>query len=461
MSMQDENDIADESSSREVAVQAPRHNLVAGGAVKAIVPQDFEDGFRLARVIFASGLAPLEYDSPEKIMIAVMTGLELGIPPMQAMQRIAIINKRPTIWGDLAIALVRRSKNCVYVKEWFEGEGDSFKAVCEAKRRDSGEVVRTEFSIADAKRARLWDERAKVLKRGETQDNPSPWFRFWKRMLQMRSRAFCLRDLFADVLGGLYIREELEGVVAGELVEQEQPPEPPAAERGARKAPIHRVKAAARTEEAYADMGAKKGAAEPEKAAESTAAADEAAPEKEAKIAEEAAIVADDKPYYSALMVELDVDFGKARSLKALDDVAQAHADRWYNKAPDGEKDTAKAIFARHKARLGDKLAKGKQIEQDDQAVVTNKKAPPAKDAKKQELEPEPEPAQEDGPPNPDEPTISKWFAAGRAAKDAGKTYNNPPLELRKEGADGDLTQWREGWRERHNEIAYPGRERS
>jgi hypothetical protein len=29
-------------------------------------------------------------------------------------------------------------------------------------------------------------------------------------MLQMRARAFALRDVFADVLGGLYIREEIE-----------------------------------------------------------------------------------------------------------------------------------------------------------------------------------------------------------------------------------------------------------
>lgn len=29
-------------------------------------------------------------------------------------------------------------------------------------------------------------------------------------MLQMRARAFCLRDGFADVLGGMYLREELE-----------------------------------------------------------------------------------------------------------------------------------------------------------------------------------------------------------------------------------------------------------
>jgi hypothetical protein len=33
-------------------------------------------------------------------------------------------------------------------------------------------------------------------------------------MLQMRARAFALRDIYADVLGGLYLREEIEDAVA-------------------------------------------------------------------------------------------------------------------------------------------------------------------------------------------------------------------------------------------------------
>jgi hypothetical protein len=55
------------------------------------------------------------------------------------------------------------------------------------------------FSVADAIRAGLWRK-------------PGPWCDYPRRMLQMRARAFALRDAFPDVLGGLYLREEFEGV---------------------------------------------------------------------------------------------------------------------------------------------------------------------------------------------------------------------------------------------------------
>ena len=58
------------------------------------------------------------------------------------------------------------------------------------------------FSVQDARRAGLWGR-------------PGPWSQYPQRMLQMRARAFALRDAFADVLGGLYLREELEDADAG------------------------------------------------------------------------------------------------------------------------------------------------------------------------------------------------------------------------------------------------------
>lgn len=40
--------------------------------------------------------------------------------------------------------------------------------------------------------------------------NDSPWYRYPKRMLQMRARSWALRDSCADILRGLSIREEVE-----------------------------------------------------------------------------------------------------------------------------------------------------------------------------------------------------------------------------------------------------------
>lgn len=130
-------------------------------------------------------------------MIAILHGLEVGLSPMQALQRIAVVNGRPTIWGDGALALVQASGLAAFVSEVVSGDTpELWVASCTVLRRGEREVVTRTFSVEDAKRARLWGK-------------AGPWSEYPQRMLQMRARAFTLRDAFADVLGGLYLHEEL------------------------------------------------------------------------------------------------------------------------------------------------------------------------------------------------------------------------------------------------------------
>lgn len=198
------------------ATVAPRlPALTAGGPVRAIVPQDFEGAWRIASAVCKAGMAPKGLDTPEKAMVAIMHGLEVGLTPMNALQSIAVVNGRPTVWGDGAIALARGSGQLEWMEEKFEGaEGtDAFKAVCLVKRKSEPKPVRGEFSVADAKKAALW---AKA----------GPWQQYPKRMLQMRARAFTLRDGFADVLKGLAIKEEVEDYQVAPA--RDEPPKPPA-----------------------------------------------------------------------------------------------------------------------------------------------------------------------------------------------------------------------------------------
>lgn len=197
----------------------PRPQLTAGAKPSAIVPTDMDSCYRLAKAICVAGMAPRGLETPEKAMVAIMHGLEIGLTPMAALQRIAVVNGRPTIWGDGAIGLVRGSGLCEYVKEWIDGEGDSRKAVCEVKRRAEKEPVVKMFSVTDAKRAKLWNKQG-------------PWQDYPERMLAMRARAFALRDTFADVLGGLHIKEETEDYEYNSLLppvpsQKIEPPVPP------------------------------------------------------------------------------------------------------------------------------------------------------------------------------------------------------------------------------------------
>ena len=178
-------------------------------------PKDLDQAYRLAQAVNRAGMAPYGMETAEKVMIALMTGLEVGMPPMMAVQSIAIINKRPCIWGDGLIGIVRSSKECMYVKEWIDGEGDDRIAVCETKRRGEKEPVKRTFSVDDAKRAGLWQDEARVTRRRKDgssyeTDNDSPWYKYPQRMLQMRARAWCLRDVYADIIRGIQVREEVE-----------------------------------------------------------------------------------------------------------------------------------------------------------------------------------------------------------------------------------------------------------
>ena len=79
-----------------------------------------DEAYRLAQAIAAGGLAPQGMAKPEQIMVAIMAGAELGLPPFQALQSFAVVNGRPCIWGDGLLGVVLA--NGVRVREWHEGD---------------------------------------------------------------------------------------------------------------------------------------------------------------------------------------------------------------------------------------------------------------------------------------------------------------------------------------------------
>lgn len=184
--------------------------LQSGGSVKAIVPQDFDGVWRIAKAVVTAGMAPKGLDTPEKAMVAIMHGMEVGLTPMAALQSIAVVNGRPTIWGDGALGLVQGSGKLEAHKEWYEGEGENKKAICTVKRKGDPELKRGEFSVANAKKAGLWGK-------------AGPWTQYADRMLMMRARGFALRDGFSDVLRGLGIAEEVQDTPMRDVT----PPKPP------------------------------------------------------------------------------------------------------------------------------------------------------------------------------------------------------------------------------------------
>ena len=160
--------------------------------------QRFDDALKFANMVAKSDFAPKDFRAkPESCLLAIQHGAEIGLSPMQSLQSVAVINGRPSIWGDAAMAVVMASPVCEYVTERIEGDGDAMVAICEAKRKGYPKATVVRFSVADAKKAGLWGK-------------SGPWTQYARRMLQLRARGFALRDGFPDVLKGLVTAEEAQ-----------------------------------------------------------------------------------------------------------------------------------------------------------------------------------------------------------------------------------------------------------
>ncbi len=154
-----------------------------------------EAAIKCSELIASSSFCPKGYmGQPGNVLVALQMGQELGLKPMQALQNIAVINGRPSLWGDAMLAVCRQSKDWEFIREDYDEASKAF--ICTVKRRNEPEVVRS-FSMDDAKTAGLLGK-------------DGPWKQYPKRMLQMRARGFALRDAFPDMLRGIISKEEAE-----------------------------------------------------------------------------------------------------------------------------------------------------------------------------------------------------------------------------------------------------------
>lgn len=167
-----------------------------------IQPKTLTEAMEFAKMIASSSFCPAAMKSkPGDVILAMQMGAEVGLSPMQALQNIAVINGKPCLYGDGALAVAMSSSQYVSHREWFEGsvKDGNLVAYCGVTRKGSEEYVRA-FSMEDAKKANLWSK-------------AGVWQQYPDRMLQMRARSFAIRDKFADALRGINMAEEVNDYV--------------------------------------------------------------------------------------------------------------------------------------------------------------------------------------------------------------------------------------------------------
>ena len=166
--------------------------------VFSIKPGNMSEAIQLSNLIAKSGLAPKGFvGKPDDVLIAIKMGGEIGLAPMQALQNIAVINGRPTIWGDAVTALVYQHPDLEWIEEHFDNPDNPQVAFCTVKRKGNEPHTR-QFSMKDAARAGLLSK--------------DTWKNYFADMLKNRARK-AIWDKFPDALKGLSSREEVEDTI--------------------------------------------------------------------------------------------------------------------------------------------------------------------------------------------------------------------------------------------------------
>lgn len=196
----------------------------AAGAIQlsergAVQLRNLAEAAGFAQLLQSGGMLPAKM-TPAGAVVAILAGANVGLNPFEAVQNVAVVGGRPSLYGDGMKAVVRASGLLESERvEWLsDKEGNRAGCRVHVKRKGEAEPIFGEFTLAQARRAGLWGK-------------AGPWTQYPGRMLLARARAFAYRDAFADVLHGLRSAEEEGDTIEAEVIEAPVPaalPPPPA-----------------------------------------------------------------------------------------------------------------------------------------------------------------------------------------------------------------------------------------
>lgn len=143
-----------------------------------------------ATMLVKTGFLPTAVNTPEKAIAIILTGRELGIGTMAALNSIAVIQNKPTVSPQLMLALIERSGQLADIRIDSGKEG----VTCTMKRKGRSPHSET-FGPKEAQAMGLANK-DNYKKQAET-------------MYRWRAVASCARVVFPDVILGLYTPDEM------------------------------------------------------------------------------------------------------------------------------------------------------------------------------------------------------------------------------------------------------------
>ena len=161
------------------------------------LPDTKSDAYKFAMSFANSMFCPKVYQGkPDDVYLAMAYGAQIGLNPLLAVQNIAVVNGRPSVYGDAMTAIVMGHPETQAYEDGYKADGTAY---CKITRK--GKTVYREFSEAMARRAGLWGK--------------DIWAKYPERMLLWRAKGNAIRDLYADVLMGMWSVEEARDMPQG------------------------------------------------------------------------------------------------------------------------------------------------------------------------------------------------------------------------------------------------------
>jgi len=158
----------------------------------ALVLRTDDEVFTLAERINKSSIVPSAYRGKAgDIAVAILYGQELGLAPMTALNRIVVIDGKPTLDAQGMSAVIRQAGHSL------TGTTTATSATVTGTRGDNGDTMTVTFTIENAKKAGLTSK--------------SGWQKYPDDMCWARSVSRIGRELFSDcLLGFSYTPEEAD-----------------------------------------------------------------------------------------------------------------------------------------------------------------------------------------------------------------------------------------------------------
>lgn len=188
---------------------------------------DRQDDWNYAKALAtASDLLPRKFQgNPGNVLVAMEYARSLGLPLMQGITGVQVIDGVPSLSALTMQALVRRAGHKLRIA------GDDEHAECAIVRADDPTFTyRVTYTLADAERAGLLTLAPDGSIRSRHKSGaPTQWELRPRSMLKARAISECVRESCADVLAGIgYVPGELDP--SADYIDAE-PAAEPAAER--------------------------------------------------------------------------------------------------------------------------------------------------------------------------------------------------------------------------------------